>query len=307
MKTADRNAIKKPAWPGISVLPDMDERQFTLWADLLAQRTGIVLPQERKSFLVTNLALRMREIGCADYQEYYRQIHAGRSGALEWATLVDRLTVHETRFFRHAPSLSLIRDEFLPGLKRDSHSPLSLQVWSVGCATGEEAYSLAVVLDQHLQSLQGRHYFGVTATDISLAALTVARHGVYHRQRLKDLSPVLRAHYFTALDGDRFQVCERLRQRVCFAQMNILDEKPVSLGMMDIVYCQNLLIYFDRTRRIAILERLVRHLRPGGLLVLGPGEIVRWEHPALARVDRRDTLVFRRHAARDMPGARGEV
>ena len=82
MKTADRNAIKKPAWPGISVLPDMDERQFTLWADLLAQRTGIVLPQERKSFLVTNLELRMREIGCADYQEYYRQIHAGRSGAL---------------------------------------------------------------------------------------------------------------------------------------------------------------------------------------------------------------------------------
>lgn len=303
MKTADNNVIKKPAWIA-AALPDMDERQFTQWADLLAQRTGIVLPPERKSFLVTNLTLRMREIGCADYQEYYRQLHTGRRGALEWTTLVDRLTVHETRFIRHPPSLDLVRDQFL-GRRR--HQPLSLQAWSVGCATGEEAYSLAIVLDQYSQSLPGEHYFGITATDISLPALAVARQGIYHRRRLKDINTALRAYYFSRLGEDKFQVCERLRQRVCFAQMNILDPRPAPLGMMDVIYCQNLLIYFDRARRVAVLERLVRHLRPGGLLVLGVGEIARWDHPDLARIDSRNTLAFRRHAVRTSMVPGGEV
>ena len=91
-------------------LPEMDDRQFRQWVKLLEKRIGTSLPPERKSFLVTNIGLRMREIGCRDYQQYYDLIHSGVDGMHEWCTLVDRLTVHETRFFRHPASLELVAD-----------------------------------------------------------------------------------------------------------------------------------------------------------------------------------------------------
>ncbi|GBE46946.1 chemotaxis protein methyltransferase [bacterium BMS3Bbin12] len=275
-------------------LPAMTDGQFRQWAQLLEERTGIVVPPERKSFLATSIALRMREIGCDDLQEYHEFLLAGRHGAVEWAVLLDRLTVHETRFFRHPPSFRLIRERFLPIEGAAGPGPHSYNAWSIGCATGEEPYGLAMLIDEHLSGLGGEYYFGVTATDISYAALGVGRLGVYGAARLKDVPPPLRARYFNRLDDQRSQVRDALRRRVCFAYMNVLDLECSPLPKMNLILCQNVLIYLDRTRRMELVGRLADHLRPGGGLVLAPGDLLAWRNPGMERVVYPDTLAYRR-------------
>lgn len=280
-----------PAWT-VS-LPDLDEREFAQWAALLEERVGVVVPVERKSFLVTGLKLRMLEIGCTDYQEYYQRMCLS-SGAQEWSMLVDRLTVHETRFFRHQSSLDLVVEHVLPATPPVGQDAHTLQAWSVGCATGEEAYSLAMVIDTHYHALGGRYFFGVTATDISRPALEMAREGIYAQRRLADIPPDMRAAYCLSLEDGRFQVHPEIRNRVCFTQQNALLAGAAPYAKMDLIFCQNLLIYFERDRREHIAGQLAEQLRPGGVLVLGPGELVGWQHPQLERVRHPDTLAYRR-------------
>lgn len=276
----------------------MDGEQFRQWAELLEQRTGMIVPQERKSFLVTSVGLRMREVGCGCYQEYFELLNSGVHGLIEWATLVDRLTVHETRFFRHPSSLQLVREQIARSVEEATGDrPASFNIWSVGCSTGEEAYTLAMVTDQCMRETDSRAYFGVLATDISQPSLAVARAGIYPERRMKDIAPELLGEYFVAQDDGRYQVAEALRKRVCFSKLNVLDIEREPLGKMDLIYCQNVLIYFGRSRREAIVNSMVDHLAPGGLLILGSGELVNWNHPFMDKLRCAHTLVYQRRAA----------
>src|SRR5574337_580813 len=135
-------------WSPPAPLPGMDDSEFERWASLLEKRTGVVVPLKRKAFLVTSVRGRMRETGHTDFETYFRDLQKIPEGAIEWTTLVDRLTVHETHFFRHMPSFDLIARDWLPQLAADQGS--ALHAWSVGCSSGEEAYTLAMVLDRHL-------------------------------------------------------------------------------------------------------------------------------------------------------------
>jgi len=278
----------------------MSEGEFRRWAELLENRTGMSLPAERKSFLVTNVGARMRELGCDDYGEYFERLHAGARGQVEWATLVDRLTVHETRFYRHPASLDFLREQFLPQRADACPQPYRLQAWSVGCATGEESYTLAMVLDDHLRGLGVEPYLGITGTDISLDALADAKRGIYHPLRVSALPATLAGRYLERLEDGRFRVVDALRRRVCFAQLNLLELAHARLGMMDIIYCQNVLIYFDRERRYRLLDQLAGHLAPGGVMVLGSGEAQGWVGRGLERVRQSGVLAYRR------PRAEGE-
>ena len=275
-------------------LPEMDDVQFRQWARLLERRTGMSVPAERKSHLVTSLGLRMREIGCSSYEEYLDIVTSALSGAQEWGILVDRLTVHETRFFRHPHSLALVRDHILARPEPQNGERLTFTAWSVGCATGEEAYSLAMVIQQALDSRGTSGYFGVLGSDISQPALSTARAGIYNRRRMQRVPRDIGERYFVARDDGRFEVLEAVRRRMCFVRKNVLDIGDEWLGKLDIIYCQNLLIYFDRDRRQSIVDAMVRHLLPNGLLILGPGELVNWSHPAMEKVRSGHTLAYRR-------------
>ncbi len=275
-------------------LPSMGDEEFVRWVDLLERRTGVLVPAGRKSFLVTGLRMRMRETGYDDFQNYFDEVLNGARGAMEWATLVDRLTVHETRFFRHEPSYDLIAGEWLPEVARPGASG-AIHAWSVGCATGEEAYSLAMVLDRGLRSLgDHRVYFGVTATDISNPALGVGRAATYPRDRLVEIPEPFRSEYTEPVGSDGFAIVDSLRKRVGFALFNLLEVARAPLKQLDLIYCQNVFIYFARERRKRMLEALAARLKPGGLLVLGPGEITGFTDPSLTRVGGRQTLAYQR-------------
>jgi chemotaxis methyl-accepting protein methylase len=281
-------------WAGLEKLPDMDDRLFEQWVSLLRERTGMAMPRERKSFLVTSIGLRMREIGYQDYGAYYEYLTSGVAGNIEWMALVDRLTVHETRFFRDPRSLEYVERECLPQMIQRVRRNEHVQVWSAGCATGEEAFTFAMLIDSALMEAGVPASFGVIGTDISLYSLATAREGIYAERRIKQVPERFRHRYCERLEVGSFRMADRLRRRICFAQFNIRDVSTTPPGNMDLVFCQNVLIYFERESRLRILEGLVRPLRVGGSLVLGAGEVIGWEHPHMVRAGKPDVLAFKR-------------
>ncbi len=272
--------------------PAMDDAEFERWVRLLEARTGVTVPPERKPFLVTGLRRRMRETGHRAFGDYYEELLDGARGAMEWAALVDHLTVHETHFFRHPPSLELIRDGWLPDWLASTAPEQPLHVLSVGCSTGEEAYTLAMVLDAALSQVQPPRRFGITATDVSQPALAAARQAIYPAARLEEIPRQYRMDALEPAAGGGFRIAERLRARVGFACVNLLHASRAPLRQLDLIYCQNVLIYFARERRGELLDGLARLLRPNGLMVLGPGEITGWNHPQLSRTGGRQTLAY---------------
>ncbi len=269
----------------------IDDRQFARWTRLLEGRAGLFIAPERKSFLASGLRARMRETGCGDLGEYYRLLSSPARQAREWPLLVDQLTVHETCFFRHAASMGLVEDVVLPGFP---DRKTVFKAWSVACSTGEEAYSLAMLIDRFCTDRGAGLRFGVTGTDISLPSLRQAKAASYIERRLKDIPEDLRQRYCTPVTQSRFEVKKRLRERICFAQLNLCDVASSPMADMDLVFCQNLLIYYDRERRLEIVNSLSDCLGPGGVLVLGPGELLNWQHPHMEKVRYKDTLAYRR-------------
>lgn len=293
MTTSD--AMLQPTiWSGLDRLPDMQDDEFARWTDLLRERTGMKMPKERKSFLVTSVGLRMRELGYQDYASYYDFLTCGPGGSIEWTALVDRLTVHETRFFRDPRSLDLVVEQALPEMAERMRQGGQAQIWSAGCSTGEEAFTLAMLMDHYCRNHEVPIRFGVIGTDISLYSLATAKQGIYPNRRLGQIPVDLQSQYTVPLSAGGFRMSDTLRRRVCFAQFNILDASATPPGSMDLIYCQNVLIYFDRAMRARILQGLVRPLRKGGLLILGAGEMVGWEHPQMARTGSMDVLAFQR-------------
>ncbi len=287
--------MSKVHWKSTPLRPMSDE-EFELWKALIEERVGITVDAARRSFFLTSLGLRMREIGLDDFGEYYARLQsAGWASEPEWSVLVDRLTVQETSFLRHQPSFDCVTEhlrELLrqPGLRQ-------IQLWSVGCATGEEAYSLAMLTDELVLASGRRISWGVTASDVSRPALTRARQGIYGTRRLRALPPSWQQDYVDTLDEERGQIKAPLRDRLCFVQINVLDLKAVPLQDMDVIFCQNLLIYFRRFRKRDIVHQLIRRLAPGGLLVLGVNEMLDWRHDDVERVENRGVLAYRRRLA----------
>ncbi|TRX73630.1 protein-glutamate O-methyltransferase [Pseudomonas mangiferae] len=272
-------------------LADMSAAEFHDWRTLLEDRIGVVIGEQRRSFLQTNLRTRMRELGIDDYRSYYRQVTDGPRGAVEWSTLLDRLTVQETRFFRHPPSFEVLDAYLRQRVEAVAQRPWAL--WSVGCSSGEEAYSLAMVAAEALRGSEWPERFGVTGTDISLSALNKARDAFYGARRLEAMDAAVAERYFRPMQGG-FKVVPDLVARVCCARLNVLDLAKAPMSGMDVIFCQNLLIYFRRWRRREILNRLAERLVPGGLLVIGVGEVAGWQHPDLEPVADERVLAFTR-------------
>lgn len=284
-----RAEVTNSQWT-LKSLAVMEQDTFERWQALLEQRIGMQLSPERKTFLEASLTTRMREVGTAeDYRAYYELV-TGPGGDQEWAALVDYLTIHETRFYRHPSSYALVKD-YLTGRIRNA-SLKSLNIWSLGCATGEEPYSLAMLIDSLLTETGQSAYYGITATDVSPAALSKAREGIFGERKLEGMPDGWREKYFTPLPKGRVQISDTLKQKICFARMNVLDLGSTPMSSFDLIFCQNLLIYFSRFKKKEIATQLANKLAPGGLLVFGVGEVVDWTHPLMERVVHPDTLAY---------------
>ncbi|TDR19524.1 CheR family methyltransferase [Marinicella litoralis] len=276
--------------PIIQISP-LTEVEYLRWSGLLAERLGIIVPKERKMFLQSKIWSRMREIGYTAYDKYWEYINSGIEGNLEWSQLVDRLTVHETSFFRHKPSFELVKEDMLRKIHL-SDETLKYKMWSVSCATGEEAYSLAMLASNACQNTDIKTYFGVTATDVSSPAVALAKQAIYSAEKMANIDEEYRNN-LVQLNDEMFTVKDSIKKRMAFGVFNLLDVNRPSNIKYDVIYCQNVLMYFEKKVREHILNGLVAYLNRDGLLVLGQTEINAWSHPKMNRVNKNRTLAFR--------------
>ncbi len=280
----------------LNSLRSMSDEEFFLWQALIESRVGMTVGESRRSFLCTNLGVRMRELGIHDYESYYEVLVQGAPALVEpeWAILTDRLTVQETSFFRHQPSFDCLGRHLNECLMRPAIRQLN--VWSVGCSTGEEPYSVAMLLQVLIES-SGRSkdlFWGVMASDISIPALGKGRKGQYSERRIQQIPEMWRQKFLEPVQAGLWQFKASIREKICFAQLNIMEIEQAPYFDMDVIICQNVLIYFKKFRKRDIVARLVDKLKPGGLLILGVNELVDWQHPELVRVADPGVLAFSR-------------
>ena len=237
---------------------------------LVAGRSGMVFAPNRRVEAETGIARAMKRAGDGDRAAYLRRLH-GDPGALD--DLVDEVTVGETHFMRDPDQLELIRREILPALAvRRNAGGAPPRVWSAGCASGEEAYTLAILLEQC-----GLHEDAfVLGTDLSTSALARARAAAYSAWSMRGVSGEFLEAYFRPASRRRV-VMSRLRERVHFGRLNLVGDEPyASAGAMamDLVLCRNVLIYFDHETAGRIAARLFDALAPGGVLLTGGADLL---------------------------------
>jgi len=281
-------------------IPEMGSGEFTLWQSMLEKRTGLWLPETRKAFLVTSLQRHMRDKKISNYQDFYQLLDDGLVSSLDWAKLVDSLTVHETCFYRDKDSLNLVtsycRNKALKKFDSNSKESQHFQLWSVGCSTGEETYTLALEMEKLNTSLRESTdqsiYYGVTGIDVSYPSLAIAREGIYSDKKLDFMPSTSLNNYFDKLADGHIQVKQEIRKRTCFIQYNILEINQQPNQYYDVIYCQNVMIYFTQDRKESIVSDLAKRLKPGGILILGHGEITVVTNSSLTRVDNKHCLAF---------------
>lgn len=270
------------AW-SLRTLPTLTESQLLQWGKLLEERTGIQLVFQQKAWLESQMNSRMRDLGFEDYDAYYQFISAEVIEAkLEWSRLVDRIAVKETSFFRHRDSIEYVRNYLQQKINNHALNN-SFDIWSMGCATGEEAYSLAMVVNDCFELAAINPYYGITAMDISSSALATGRKGRYSKRRIEQVKPDEVKRYLQVCTDGSYEVVNKLRDRVCFTHANIIHARQLPQVSVDVIFCQNLLVYFRRWLRRDVLNALAERLKPGGLLIVGLGEVVEWDHPNMQR------------------------
>lgn len=262
--------------PGVVCLEEAQRQQI---ATLVNNHTGIRLPPEKHQLIEGRLRKRLRELGLPDFASYcdYLSAQEAEHQEGEFEQLIDALTTNKTDFFREADHFTLLADKVLPQWQQDiGVDQRPLRIWCAGCSTGEEAYSLAMVLSEYAQQHPG-FQFQILATDISHQVLRHARQAIYPHALIEVIPPQLRHKYLLrSRDSGRQEVrmTAQIRQRVQFGHLNLMDEQYQLPEKQDVIFCRNVLIYFERHVQEQVIRRLCNESRPGGVLFLGHSESI---------------------------------
>ena len=254
--------------------PDqLQRRDFDRLAAFVHSYSGIKMPPSKITMLEGRLRRRVRETGTANLTEYCRFLFEGDGLQSEAVALIDAVTTNQTEFFREPQHFDQLMRHVLPALLADRRS--KLKVWSAACSTGAEPYTLAMVLAEMRRQLASAPRVSILATDLCTEVLQVAARGIYPASIADSVPAALRARYMLrSRDATKalVRVVPELRSLVQFARLNLMaTDYPIERDV-DIIFCRNVLIYFDKPTQAAVLQRLCRHLRPGGYLFLGHSE-----------------------------------
>ncbi len=263
----------------------MSDREFLLLSDFIHSQCGIKMPLVKKIMLEARLRKRLRSLGKTSFREYFEHLFESPAGKDELVHMIDAVTTNKTDFFREPAHFSYLAENILPEFIRTNGGRAFL-IWSAGCSSGEEPYTLSMVLSEFREEHPGFR-FSMLATDISTKVLEKARMGIYEEERVATIPPALKHKYIMrGKDPSRglVRVVPELRSLVLFQHMNLMDDHPVLPEPADVIFCRNVMIYFDRETQERILGRLCRSLKPGGYLFLGHSETVHRFDLPLVRV-----------------------
>ncbi len=263
----------------VAEYPSISDEELPRWERWIEKTTGIVL-RGRKHVLEQGIYPRLLACGVASLEDYRHLIDLGQGGGLEKAALIDQLTVKDSSFFRNETAMHAV-GEYLLRLSREvEKEDYEIRVWSVGCALGQEAYSLAMVTSEYFEYTDQR--WQVLGTDISPTAVIHSMRGIYNDKQMAGISKHRKVRFFEQVD-DGWAVEPGLKQRVRFGTSNLRDLDNCPYRGQDVIFCQNVLIYFREEMVHHILDHFVERLNPGGLLVLGAGEAPDWNSSRVVR------------------------
>jgi chemotaxis protein methyltransferase CheR len=256
------------------VLP-LADADYRFVASLLYSRFGIQIGNAKRVLVAGRLTKRVRALGLESFAEYFDYLRADSSGA-ELSEFINRLTTNHSFFFREKDHFEFLAKEVLPGIRRglERDPGRQLRMWSAGCAAGEEVYTLALVLREFFGPAIDRLDLGLLATDISLAALKAAKTGIYAAQKLTEVPRSMKASSFRELDGERSELSPELRRMVLFKRLNLMADSYPFKSSFDVVFCRNVMIYFDQASRARLVGSFYRYIKPGGYFFIGHSETI---------------------------------
>jgi len=256
----------------------LSNRNFQRLAKFIEEYCGIRMPPAKQTMVEGRLRRRAAALGHRSLNEYCAHLFEDGDLKNEVVDLIDAITTNKTEFFREMDHFRLLVEHALPQLMGQPGRPgidRPLDVWSAASSIGAEPYTLAMVLDDFGQNVRNFR-FRILATDICTDVLAKAKLAVYPEEMVGPVPPAMRRRYFLrSRDAEKptVRVVPHIRQMVDFGRLNLMDE-DYAVDDMDIVFCRNILIYFDKAKQQAVLQRICRHLRPGGFLFVGHSETV---------------------------------
>jgi chemotaxis protein methyltransferase CheR len=258
---------RQTALPPASFQFPLATEDFARIAVMLRQETGISLAPTKMDLVQGRLARRLRALGLDSFSQYL-EIIADPVAVEERLEMINALTTNLTSFFREAHHFTYLGDTILPEIARQC--PSRLRIWSAGCSSGEEPYSIAMTIAASLPDLQ-RWDAKVLATDIDTNMVATGRSGRYEASRIETVPESYRKRYLLRNESGTVQVADTLRDLVAFRQLNLLGAWPMR-GRFDVIFCRNVIIYFDKPTQRILFDRFADILTPGGWLIVGHSE-----------------------------------
>lgn len=254
------------------------KNDFEKLSRFIYNQSGIKMPPSKKIMMEARLRKRLRDLNINSYTEYCDFLFSKEGAKNEITHLIDVITTNKTDFFREPKQFSFLSEIALPTLLEEYQAGVKqpLKVWSAGCSTGEEPYTISIVINKFANKIP-KYKFGIYATDISTIVLQKAAMGIYDEERIKPVAPELIKKYFLR-SKDRqkklVRVIPELRNSVTFQRLNFMDNNFGIDEEFDVIFCRNVIIYFDKPTQDKLIKKLITFLRPGGYLFMGHSESI---------------------------------
>ena len=283
--------------------PDISGEEFEMWRRFIHERSGLDFPESRKRYMTQNLWVRMEALGVTRYDDYKKIVDQDSSNK-EWLKLLSHLVNTETNFFRHLPSFEAFTGYALPEIFKECQATgrNSISIWSAGCSTGQETYSLAMA---YLSTVAAYPSFSngsipealVTGSDIVDASLDKARQGNYKLHELRHLPETYRDAYMVKVEGAKevsYEISGRVKKITQFYPLDLnesFEEWPID---QDVIYCHNVLMHLDPSLKTKIIDQLCKQVRPGGFLFLSPSENVGVKPKGMRPIQQKELVLYQR-------------
>lgn len=248
----------------------IQDNEFKNLQSLIYDKTGIVIKENKRSLLVNRLAKRLRHLGLKSFTEYIKYISSGVRAQPELVELIDAVTTNKTDFYREIKHFHFLEQTVLPAFVQSNKTAMPFKVWSSASSSGEEPYTISITLSEFFSKHAG-FKFDILGTDISETMLRQCVSGVYQKLKVHPIPPHLLKKYFT-VNGMDYKVKPELAKPVTFKKLNLLQDFQRTLRGMDVIFCRNVMIYFDKGTQETIVNKMYDVLKPGGYLFIGHSE-----------------------------------
>jgi chemotaxis protein methyltransferase CheR len=254
---------------------EIGKRDFERLSTYIYGELGIQITDSKKTMLCGRLAKRLRALQLESVAQYCDYLFSSAGQKMERVELFDAVTTNKTDFFRESTHFDYLTSTVLPAWQQSPRAGRSFRIWSAGCSSGEEPYTMAMVLSEYAEQCGSPFDFEIIATDISTRVLDHAKAAIYHTDRIAPVPASMRRKYLRRSkdrSSNLVRIAPHLRRKVRFGRLNFMDGTFQLPYTMDVIFCRNVIIYFDGSTRERLVQKFCRHLHPGGYLFLGHSE-----------------------------------